>query len=174
MMSIIGTIEKGITDTLVEINGTSATMPGYSTPYVFNTKTNSVNLRDETVAIVYDQLSGNVNYNIEIGDEQNTKLEIGQNWIRNELPIVITATLKNTEIGISKNLINEKMNLLIEDLKFIFWKNHTLYNSCSGIRLISILREYTKVNDLINGGQLKIRLIIDYSQFGSNPNLIYI
>jgi len=171
-MNLIDSIEKAISDTLLTLDGNTIDI-GYSTPYQTLTKTGSVNLRDDVIANVTNSELDSINYNIELQPEENTQWQLGQNYIRNVIRFDVEASIKNTTIGISKNLINSKINDLIQDIKFIFWNNNTLNNTCTGVRVIRSTRKYNTTNDIINSGKVTFILEVEYSQYGSDTSKIY-
>jgi len=171
-MSLIGDIEIALINALKSIDGTTDSVPGHN-PYSFNTITGQVNLRDEVVSLVADNISNSVSYNINILDEDNLEIEYGANCLGNKIGFNIIANPKCNSIGITKNIINEQINLLLEDIKFVLFKHNTLNNTCFSVTLNRSSRKFTSTNDMINGGSLELDLTVVYGQFGSSPNVPY-
>jgi hypothetical protein len=172
-MSVLGDIEKALSDILLTIDGSEQTFPGYATKYTFNTKTASVNIYDDVVGVVTDKIKGGVNYNIEMDYENNTEYEIGANCYSNIVDYIITAEVKNIEKGNTKALIYERMNQVLEDIKWVLFRYNTLNNTCFGVTYKSSKRAYTNGNDMINSGKIIINISVQYGQHGSNPSIVY-
>lgn len=73
-MSVLGNIEEELVTIIQGIDGSEQTITGLSTPYTYATVTASVNLRDDTIGVIADKIQGNVNYNIEEFEEDNTSV----------------------------------------------------------------------------------------------------
>jgi len=172
MSSALNQIESVVIDKLKLIDGAIHTWPGSSIDYKYYTTTGRVNDRDNTISVIANKLAINVDYEVNIMDDEMYESQSGANCQRFRAAVEIIASPRNDEIGISKNLINAKMNDVLSDLKYLFNRNETLNNLCFYFQYSSSRREYTNTNDMINSGKLILTYIVDYGSHFTNPDII--
>lgn len=172
MSSALNQIEDEIIEKLKLIDGGEHSWAGVTTKYKFYTTCGQVNMRDDTLATVGNKITDKVNFDIEVGNEEMYESQSGANCQRFRVAFDIICSPKCDEIGITKNIINKKMNDVLSDLKYIFNKNETLDNTCYYFQYQSSRREYTQHNDMINGGKIIATFVADYGSFFTNPDII--
>lgn len=169
-MDRITTIETTLSTLISTIQvPTSAT----SGVYNYYTTTGQVNIEDEVLALAKNTDNKMVNYEIYINEpEQNLEWSIGQNAYTNQVVfrVVGRVHLLGSE-GNPKFQINQKMNEVVSDFKYMLYKNHTLSGTCNYARYARSERVYNETNNRIMTADITLYIVVNYSQSGNNPDL---
>ena len=169
-MDRLTTIETALADLIKTIQVPVTPTSG---AYNYYTSTGQVNIEDEVLALAQNTNNKMVNYTIYLNEpEQNLEWSIGQNAYTNQIVFRIEARvhLVGTE-GNPKFQINQKMNEVVSDFKYLLYKNHTLGGKCNFIRYDRSERMYNDSNNRIMTADVILYVVVNYSQSGSNPDL---
>jgi len=150
---------------------TSASPPPVG--YQYYTSTGTVQIEDEVLSLATNVDSKMVNYVIYLDQpEVNEEWSIGQCAYTNTLMfrVVGRVHLLGSE-GNPKFQINQKMNEVVSDFKYLFGSKHTLNGKCNYVRYMTSERRYNENNNRIFTAEIDIILMVNYSQSLNNPDL---
>lgn len=169
-MDRLTTIESALSTYIQTIQAPTSATSGV---YNYYTTTGQVNIEDEVLALDKNTNNKMVNYTIYLDEpEQNLEWSIGQNAYTNQITFKVVAKvhLLGSE-GNPKFQINQKMNEVLSDMKYMLYKNHTLGGKCNYVRYSRGERVYNETNNRILTAELTMYITVNYSQSGSNPDL---
>lgn len=170
MSDRITTIETKISDLIKTIVKPTTPVSGV---YNYYTTCGTCNIEDEVLSLAVNATDKLVNYVIYLEEpEINNEWSIGQSAYTNTLNFRINARVHN--VGSESNPkfdINQKMNEVISDFKYLFGANHTLVGTCNYARYLRSTRNVDASNNRILAGNIDIYVTVNYSQSLGNPNL---
>jgi hypothetical protein len=171
MSSRIDTIETEIVNVLTSIDQTTQ-----SSGYTYYTKTGSVQLFDENLALARNTDTKSTNHYIYQEDDDgvfNSEFQAGQWALTNQTNYKIKSKVHNIgNESNAKNAIRTKMNEQLDDLLFAFTNRYTLGGRVSWIRFVSATYEYEPVsNNRIQSGTLVTKWEVVFSQSIANPSI---
>jgi hypothetical protein len=104
--------------------------------------------------------------------EVNEVWSIGQSAYTNTLMFRVCGRvhLLGSE-GNPKFQINQKMNEVVSDFKYLLGNDHTLGGTCNWIRYVTSERRYNETNNRIFTAEVDIILSVNYSQSMKDPTI---
>jgi len=163
-------LENAIASVLVDIDGTLQ-----GSGYAYKTVTGQVDVDEDVLATAKNLFKTDINHTITQGDgeEENIEWGLAQNIYTNSLLYTITSQIKldGDEAKTRRSAVT-KCNEVLSDIKYAFFKFHTLGKECNFVKYVSSRKNIATNGNLINSAQLITIIELNYSQSMKNPDII--